>query len=366
MAEDSGGEKTLPASGQKKQRAREDGNVARSQDLSSGATLAMALLTMLFFGRHILETLVKTGAYYLGEAQIMTPDFYPVQTLCLQVLSRIASCVLPFAAVMVATGIAMNLFQVGVLFTAKPLQPKLDKLNPLTGLKKFVSVRSLMELIKSLAKLATIGLIVWFAVKGRLDEFPILMQLTPLSLLPAVSGLIIAVWWRIAAAMIVIGIIDYVYQRWQRERDLRMTHQEAKQESKELEGDPHVKRRIRQLQRQLAAQRMMADVPTADVIITNPTHYAVAVRYDMAAMEAPVVVAKGARLVAERIRDIADENDVPHVQKPELARTMYRNVEVGEAIPESLFQAVAEVLSFVYQMDRRAEKQRERKTWAVA
>ena len=182
------------------------------------------------------------------------------------------------------------------------------------------------------------------------------MELTPLGLVSASSQLVAAVWWRIALAMLVLGVLDYGFQYWQHGQDLRMTHREAREETKEMEGDPHVKRRIRQLQRQIAAQRMMAEVPEADVIITNPTHYAVALRYDLEHMQTPVVTAKGARLIAQRIRELAIGHDVPIVQKPELARTICRTVEVGDPIPEGLYHAVAEVLSFVYQIDRREAK----------
>jgi len=187
------------------------------------------------------------------------------------------------------------------------------------------------------------------------------MELTPRALVPAIGGLVMTVWWRIALAMLVLGILDYGFQRWQHNRDLMMTVQEARQEAKELEGDPRIKARVRHIQRQMALQRMMAGVPAADVIITNPTTYAVALRYDMAEMSAPVVVAKGARLLAERIRNIALEHTVPIVRKPDLARTLYRTIEVGQPVPENLFRAVAEVLAYVYEIDRRADKVRERR-----
>lgn len=360
MAEDTGGEKILPASQQKKRRAREEGNVAKSQDLNSAATLAAALLAMWVLGMHMLTTMASSGRYYLSALLDLGPERMPMQALAVRVLSDITLCVAPFMAVMMVTGLASNLAQVGFLATAKPLTPKLEKLNFITGFKKFFALRSLVELIKSLLKLAIVGTLAWMAIRARIDEFPLLMTLSPAALIYAVAGMVFSVWWRIVLAMLAIGILDYGYQWWQHERDLRMTRQEAKEEAKEMEGDPQIKRRIRQLQRQIAMQRMMTDVPKADVIITNPTEYAVALRYDLTAMSAPVIVAKGARLLAQRIRDLGVENDVPIVQKPELARTLYRTLDVGQSIPENLFHAVAEVLSFVYRIDRRAEKMRER------
>lgn len=360
MADEPGGEKVHPASPQKKQRAREEGNIARSQDLSSAAGLTAGLLVLLLLGRASLEWLIEAARYFLNGEGAMPWNGYAFQTLMMQSLYFWALAALPIMVVLLMTGLAMNLAQVGFLFTAKPLQPKLSRLNPITGLQRFVSMRSLFELFKSLTKLGVIVTIVWLSMRSRLPELLLLMGLTPSELLPAIAGLIVAVWWRVALAMIVIGLLDLAFQRWQHEKDLRMTHQEVKQETKELEGDPLIKRRVRQLQRQLAMQRMMAEVPTADVIITNPTEYAVALRYDMERMAAPVVVAKGMRLIAERIRDIGIEHSVPVVQKPELARTLYRNIDIGQSIPEDLFQAVAEVLSFVYRIDRRTEKIRER------
>lgn len=360
MAEETGGEKNLPASPRKKQRAREEGNIARSQDLTSAVALTAALLALLVLGPQIFLNLVESGRYFLGNATELTFDHTPPQSLALRAIFFIARSVLPFMLAMIVAGLALNFVQVGFLVTVKPLQPKLNRLNIISGFKKFGSLRTLIEAIKSVAKLTLVCTIVWLAIRSRWMEFIALMELTPLTLLPAVAGLVVSVWWRVALAMLVIGLLDYAYQYWQYERDLRMTVQEAKEELKELEGDPHIKRRVRQLQRQIATQRMMAEVPKADVIITNPTEYAVALRYDMATMDAPVVVAKGARLLAKRIRELAVEHDVPIVEKPELARTLYRTIDLGQSIPEGLFRAVAEVLSFVYSIDRRAEKIRER------
>lgn len=360
MPEESGGEKVLPASPQKKRRAREEGNIAKSQDLNSAAALAAALVAMWLLGTHMFTGMAAATRYYLGALLEHGPHRMPLQSLALRAVSDVALCVVPFMLVMLTAGLAINLAQVGFLFTAKPLIPKLDRLNFISGFRKFFTLRTLVELVKSLMKLAVVGALVVMAIRARMDEFPLLMELSPGALVYAVAGMIFSMWWRIVLAMIVIGVLDYGFQWWQREQDLRMTRQEASEELKELEGDPQIKRRIRQLQRQIAMQRMMAEVPKADVIITNPTQYAVALRYDMATMSAPVLVAKGARLLAQRIRDIAAENDVPIVQKPELAQTIYRTLDIGQRIPENLFHAVAEVLSFVYRIDRRAEKIRER------
>lgn len=366
MPEPSAGEKTLPASETKKRKAREEGNIARSQDLTSAWALLVALLALRFIGPQMLEELVGAVGHFFANAHNLLPDQANVQRLTAQTLLIITRTVLPFATVMLAAGLAINLFQVGFLFTAKPLTPKLEKLNPAKGLGKFFSLRSFVEMVKSLLKLICVSLVVWLSMRGRIFEFANLMHGTPMTVMAGIGAVVFTVWWRIALALIIIGILDYGFQYWQRERELMMTVQEAREEAKELEGDPKLRARVRQVQRQLAMQRMLAEVPLADVIITNPVRYAVAIRYDMTGMGAPVVVAKGARLIAEKIRDLAVEHDVPIVQKPDVARTLYRTIEVGQPIPEKLFHAVAEILAYVYQIDRRAEKVREREQMMAA
>jgi len=360
MPEQSGGEKTLPASEQKKRKAREEGNVARSQDLASACSLLVALLALRFVGPQMLEGLVGATGYFFGNAAGLLPEPANAQQLAAMALIPMLRIALPFMIVMLVAGLAVNLAQVGFLFTAKPLTPKLEKLNPVTGLGRFFTLRTLVELVKSLLKLILISCVVWLSLRGRLADFVDLMSGSPAALIPAVGSLIFAVWWRVTLVLLVVGVLDYGFQRWQHGRDLMMTVQEARQELKELEGDPKIKARVRQIQRHIAMQRMMAEVPEADVIITNPVKYAVALRYDAANMNAPVVSAKGARLLAAKIRDIAVEHGVPIVEKPDLARTIYRTIDVGQPVPEKLFHAVAEVLAYVFQVDRRVDKIRER------
>lgn len=360
MPEDTGGERTIPATPRKRERTREEGNVARSQDLSSAWALGAALLAMMYFGSDMWREMLDSGRFFIGHLDEIVRGAVPVERLAAEAMLFLARSAGPFVIAMLAAGLAINLLQVGVLFTAKPLMPKIERLNPVTGMRKFANVRAFAELVKSLAKLAVAVGIAWLTLSARTREMLFLTLLTPEELIPAVGDLIFAVWWRIVAAMGVIGLLDYGFQRWQYERDIRMTQKEFRDELREMEGDPRIRRRVRQIQRQLAMQRMMAEVPKADVIITNPTHYAVALRYIMDEMTAPVVVAKGARLLAQRIRDVAVESKVPIVERPELARTLYRTVDIGRPIPETLFRAVAEVLSFVYRIDQRTERARER------
>ncbi len=366
MAETSSGEKTQPASPRKKQKAREKGNVARSQDLNAAWTLTIALVALTFLGQRMFFAQLEAMAYYFGGLSTITVAPDSLQWFTIGVLYRLAYVMLPFMAIMVLPGVSVNLVQVGFLFTTEPLTPKLEKLNVIKGFKKFFNMRTFVELIKSIFKLGIIGTIVVVTLRDRWDIVQSLPYLTPLLITKALAGVVFAVWLRVVIAMLILGGLDYAFQWWRRNQELRMTVHETKEELKDIDGDPQIRRRVREIQRQMAYQRMMSDVPTADVIVTNPTEYAVALRYDMASMDAPTVLAKGVRLVAERIREIGAEHGVPIVEKPELARTLYRSIEVGQSIPEELFQVVAEVLAFVYEIDKRADKIRERESATAA
>ena len=357
---DEAGEKSLPASAQKRRRSREEGQVARSQDLTAAFALLGAMAALRYYGPRMIERVVAVTRHMFDHAAQLVVDTSTAQPFAAGVLSQLARVMLPFMIVMVVVGVAANILQVGILITGKPLVPKLDKINPIKGLGNLFNIQALVKLVKSVLVISTVVYIVWLTMRGRMDEILGLMFLTPQSLVPAVGGLIVTVWWRCVLALLVLGALDFAFQYSQQESKMKMTVKEAKDEMKQFEGDPLIKRRIRQMQRQIAMQRMMANVPQADVIIANPTRYAVALRYDAANMPAPLVVAKGARLVAQRIRDLAVEHDVPIVVKPELARLLYRTVEIEDAVPGDLFGAVAEVLAYVYQIDRREEKIRER------
>lgn len=360
MPEQTGGEKTLPASPRKIQKAREQGNVARSQDLGAAVSLSVALLGLWLFGPFAGEQMLALTNYYFSEAHLLLAERASMQSLMLQALTFSVPAALPLMLLLLVAGVAANLTQVGFLVAPQAVQPKIERLNPITGFQRFISVRGLVELLKSLAKLAIVGWIAWVTLVDMVPQLLNTMHQPPAAGGMMVWDMTLTIWWRVVLAMIAIGLLDFAYQRYQYGRDNMMTVQEARDELKELEGDPRIKQRVRQIQRQMAMQRMMAEVPEAEVVITNPTHYAVALRYNPARMDAPTVVAKGTRRLAERIREIAVEYNVPIVQRPDLARTLYQSVEVGQAVPETVFRAVAEVLAFVYEIDRREQKIRER------
>ena len=366
MAEDTGGEKTLPASQYKIQKAREEGNIAKSQDLTAAFSLTIALAGIWYLGPISMKAMLEATHYYFSNISSLdiTPSSFTSFTI--GTLWMTTKAVWPLILLLLVSGLTMNLIQVGFLFAPKSIAPKLNRLNPLSGFKKFFSPRSAVELVKAILKLVLVSAVVYWALRDRWAEVVGAAYLTPVGAGYAVTKLVLAVWFRIVVAMLILGILDFGFQRWQYGRDLMMTTQEAKEEARQFEGDPRIKQRIRQIQRQMAMKRMMAEVPKADVIITNPIRFAVALRYDVANMQSPVVVAKGARLLAKRIREIAFENNVPIVEKPELARALFKNIEVGQPVPENLFKAVAEVLAFVYKIDRREEKLRERAAFASA
>ncbi len=361
MAESTGGEKVLPASPRKILQQREKGNVAKSQDLSAAATLLVALFGLSTLGPVAMKQLLLITRYYFSEIPALLIGMDDIQHMAAEAVLLTVPAVVPMMLLLLAGGILINIAQIGFLMSPQALQPKLEKLNPISGFKRFVSIRSMVELIKSLTKLSVVGYIAWLGLRREIPGVISMINMTPTDSSLAVWGIILMVWWRIVLAMLAIGILDFGYQRWQQGQDLKMTMQEARDELKQLEGDPKVKQRIRQIQRQMAMQRMMGEVPEADVVITNPTTYAVALRYTSDEMAAPVVVAKGARKVAERIREIAIEENVPIVERRELARALYRTIEVGHPVPEDLFRAVAEVLAFVYEIDERETKLEERK-----
>lgn len=364
MADQPAGEKSLPASARKLQMARERGNVARSGDLTTGALLLTAGIALTIVGPMAFKQMLAITTHYFGEIDSRIYTIDDMRVLSIQALLLMAPAALPLMLVLMGMGILMNVTQFGIVFSSEALQPKFERLDPIKGFQRLFSLRSLVELLKSIVKFAAIAAVVWYGVRDRLPELLALMGTSAWGASVGTWSLVWAVWWRVGLTMLAIGILDFAFQRWQYLQDQRMTRQEAVEEMRQLEGDPRIRQRVRQIQRQMAMRRMMVDVPTADVVITNPTTYAVALRYDAGRMQAPRVVAKGMRLVAERIRETAMKNNVPIVERPEVARALFKDAEIGGFVPEDLFRAVAEVLAYVYQIDRRAEKLAERRKTA--
>jgi len=347
------GERTEQATPRRRRQARERGQVARSHDLSAALVLAGALALLNLLGETVFRRLLTLMRSYLACAYEVEMSAAGAQNLLTTTLARVASVLAPLLGAVGLVAVIACLLQVGAVFSAHPLTPDLGKISPLKGFRRIFSSRSLARLATSLLKLAIVGGIGYVTLRGDLDRIVGLAGAGAWEIGASTAALIFKLGLRAALALVLLGLADYGFQRWQHERNLRMTRHELREEFKELEGDPYARARRRRIQRQLALQRMMHDVPRADVVITNPTDLAVALRYDARTMEAPRVVAKGAGYLAQRIREIAIRFRIPIVERRPLAQALYRTVEVGDQIPSNLYKAVAEVLAYVYQLNRR-------------
>ena len=347
-------EKTEQPTGKKLGKAREKGQVPKSQEVSSALILLFASGTLLFVGPWMFRSLAELMQGVFQNLGTLEMHGASVRAFLLEVFTQFILVMMPFMLVIVVVGIGANLIQVGFLFTLEPFSPKFSKFNPITGMKKFVSLRSLTELIKSLLKISYIGGISWLVLKGELDAVPSLIDMGVGQILSFIGVVALKVMFYVSLGLMVLAAIDFTYQRWQHNKDLMMSKQEVKDEHKQSEGDPKVKSRIRQLQMEMARRRMMAAIPDADVVITNPTHLAIAVKYNSEEMFAPQIVAKGAGLVAERIRAVAGEHHIPIVENKPLAQALFKAVEIGDFVPSDLYRAVAEVLAYVYRLRGKA------------
>jgi len=343
-------DKTEAPTPRRRYEARLEGQVARSMELNSALVLLSALLLIKFTGPNLAESMRKVATNSFNsfpKGDIAVGD---ITAHLVRILLEVGAAVAPLFIGVAVVGFAASAMQVGLVISGKPLQVKGERLNPLSGIARMFSVRSLVELVKSIAKVAIIGYIVFSFLRDRYPEIARLAGGSYAETCRAIGGLTWELLLRAAIALFIIAAADYMFQRHQVEKQLRMTKQEVKDDLKRTEGDPLVKGRIRQRQREAAQRRMMHEVPKADVVVTNPTHYAVALKYDSEKSPAPIVVAKGRDLVARRIREIAEESDVPIVENVQLARALYASVEIGDQIPDSLYQAVAEILAYVYRL----------------
>jgi flagellar biosynthetic protein FlhB len=353
MAEqDSDLEKTESPSQRRLDQAREEGQVARSRVLSTFAVVMAGGAGIWLMGSalaHQLITVVRealtldTGLAF--HTELLVPRLHELSEATLLAF-------LPLLGLLLIVAMFSPLLLNGWLFTFKPLQPNFGKLNPLTGIGRMFSANSLMELAKAVAKSIVVGgigaWVIWHNKQAVLE-----LVSEPIALaIPHLGSLVWGSFAAIMGGMLLIVAVDVPFQLWEHNKKLKMTKEEVRQEAKETEGDPQVKARIRSMQREMARRRMMAEIPTADVVVTNPTHYSVALKYSDSKMRAPVVVAKGSHLMAARIKEIAIENNVPILEAPPLARALHKHCDLGQSIPEALYTAVAEVLAYVYQLRR--------------
>ncbi|MGD8944692.1 MAG: flagellar biosynthesis protein FlhB [Desulfobacterales bacterium] len=351
MPQGEGQERTEKATGKRRQEARRKGQVAQSRELPSVAILLTAMGFFYFAGTWMFWNMSEVVSGIYQQLDTLRIDAVPdVSAFSTVIFKKVFNLLIPFFAAVMIAGLAANIGQIGFEMHSEPMRPKLGKFNPISGLKKLVSLKALVELVKSILKILIVGLIAVAVVKKEMTKFPALMQQEVFDILVYIGKGAFEIFFYVCLALIILAVLDYVYQRWQYEENLKMTKQEVKDERKQTEGDPKVKGRIRKAQLEMAARRMMAAVPDADVVITNPVHLAVALKFDAEQMVAPTVVAKGAGAVAEKIKDIAHEHQVPIVEDKPLAQALHKMVEIGEFIPVELYRAVAEVLAYVYRL----------------
>lgn len=348
------GEKTEKATPKKRLDSRKKGQVLKSQDVTS----AIVLLTVFLFLFFIAGFTGDRFFMFFKQAFI---DYVPVTHLDAdkamliysEVLVQMAFILLPIMLAAVAAGLAGNLFQIGFLITAEPLKFDLKKIDPIKGLKRIFSIKAIIELMKSVLKISFIGATTVIILMSNIDKVLALAFKSPWDVMTTVAKLAAIMGITAAFVLLFISILDFFYQKYDYEKNLRMSKQDIKDEHKNVEGDPIIKSRIKQRQREMAMRRMMQEIPNADVVITNPTHYAIALKYDDENMDAPIVVAKGVDFVAQKIKMIAKEHDIVMVENRPLARAMYDDLEIGGRIPDEFFKAVAEILAYVYRIQRK-------------
>jgi len=344
-----GGDKTEEPTAKKRRDARKKGQVARSQELNAAFVMLMGFFVLRILWEFIYGNIAEYTIYTYSNLAEQGTSLESIRAIFLGVMLLFAKTSLPVMLGIMVIGLGINLFQVGLVVSTEKLEPKLDNLNPINGFGRIFSKRSLVELFKSILKIIIIGFFLYLYLKDQIPFMPYFIYYDLATSLTRIADIVFTLAFQIIAVIMVLAVADYAYQKWQTTQDLMMTKQEVKDEYKQTEGDPQIKGKIKQKQRQMAMMRMMQEVPKADVIITNPTHLAIALMYKPG-MVAPLIVAKGQDVVAERIKRIAKDNRVPIVENKPLARALFHAVQVGDSVPQELYQAVAEVLAYVYKL----------------
>ena len=350
MAEESFQEKTEEATPKRRDEARRKGQTAKSQELNSAVVLMAALASMYVLGGMLFNTLAGFTASTLAQSHTYEFSVLSVRTHVLGWAQVFFGSVGPILLVIGVAALIVSISQVGFVINEEALNFKPNRLDPIKGAKRIMSMRSLVELAKGILKITIVGMISYWVIAPEMPRIALLTDAGVSDIFTYTGVMVFKVGMYTALVLLVMAILDYAYQRFEFNKSIRMTKQEVKEESKQTEGDPQVRMRIRSLQRENARRRMMDDVPEADVVITNPTHFAVALKYDMDTMATPMVVAKGKNLIAQKIKEIARESGVPMVENKPLAQALFKSVEIGQGIPEELYRAVAEVLAYVFRL----------------
>lgn len=348
------GEKTEKATPKKRQDSRKKGQVLKSQDVTSAIVLLAMFLFLFFIGGSMRDGILSFFRQsFIHNINVEAITIESVMALLTNTLTEMAFIVVPIMAVAFVAALIGNYFQVGILFTMEPLKLDLKKMDPIKGLKKIISVKAIIELLKSTLKITFIGGVTTIILWSNIHEVLALSFKSPWETLATVGKLVGIMGIAASLVLLCVSLLDWFYQKYDYEKNLKMSKQDIKDEHKNSEGDPLIKSKIKQRQREMAMRRMMSEVPTADVVITNPTHYAIAIKYDDEKMDAPKIVAKGTDYVAQKIKLIAKEHDVIMVENRPLARAMYDQIEIGDQVPEEFFKAIAEILAYVYRIKRK-------------
>ncbi len=348
---ENGQERSEQPSGKRILDAREKGQVCKSPEVSTGILFFATVISFYFYIPSLSSKLGQIVSSYLGDMNTWDGSQASFLSIFHQAVVHLAVLVLPILGVFLIVGLASNILQIGFVVSTEPLIPKFSKLDPIKGFKnKFFSLRSLQLLVKTIVILIVISWVAYRAIMRELPVFPPLIDCELNVILLTFFQSAMHLLWDFLWVFIIIAVADYSFQKWQHTQDLMMTKQEVKDEYKQFEGNPIIKSRIRSIQLHMARRRMMKEVPKADVVITNPTHLAVALKYERGKMVAPVVVAKGAGILAQKIKDVARSSHVPIVEDKPLARALYKTVEIGDIIPEEWYKAVAEILAYVYKL----------------
>ncbi|MGH7213780.1 MAG: flagellar biosynthesis protein FlhB [Tepidisphaeraceae bacterium] len=350
------GDKTEAPTPKRRSEARSRGNIARSPDLTSASLLLGAIMLLNWYGAGLVEAMRTVMAEMLGPDSFTDFSSTNAAMSILRAILTVGRALMPLFLGVLLIAILVNLAQVGLFFNTNRLQPNLAALNPFKGLGKLFGGRGnkLFQMAMNTVKMSLVAMAAYSAIHGRMGEIITVQQLSFMQIFGLGAEIIYAIAIRIGVLLLVLAILDYCYQKWNHEKQLKMSKQEVKEEMRSMDGDPKIKAKRRQIQMQMALQRIKQDVPTADVVVTNPTHFSVALKYDKDNMHAPRVVAKGADYMAFRIREVAVAHGVPILERPPLARSLYKLVEVGQEIPEEFYAAVAEILAYVYELSGKA------------
>ncbi len=348
MAEQGFQERTEKATDHRRKKARDEGQVAKSQELNSAAILCLGFVTLYMAGPYLADQTMQLMRYTMANAPFIAAQDSTFASVFNENMVKFLLLLAPIFGVLMVVAVGVNVAQVGFHVSSKAAELKFDRLNLVQGAKRLFSARSAVQLVRDTLKLLVVGLVAYKVVASEFSSFFLLPDMSVPEFAGVLGKLTLMLALKTGAVILVIAILDYVYQRYEFEKSIRMSKQDIKDEYKETEGSPQIKSRVRQLQRETARRRMMAAVPQADVVVTNPTHIAVALKYNPDEMSAPFVLAKGERLIAQKIKEIAREHGIPVIEDKPLARALFKMCDIGQVIPGNLYRAVAELLAYVY------------------